>query len=177
MTQNKQEPPHPEDRSLSEPFAFRTRIHRADTRVDFIPVLDLIVIAMLVSLLFTRFVSLPGVRIDLPVTEMRMQHTQQAVAVLTIGNNGMLFFNGAVFDAGTIERGFKRYIEDSDRGAPVLLVKADFNMEMQQFLRLCELAKGAGFIQVQLAGKKDGKVGQLLPTGIDRPPESLDSFE
>jgi len=34
--------------SFAEPFAFRRRLRQADTRIDFIPVLDMIVIAMLV---------------------------------------------------------------------------------------------------------------------------------
>ncbi|MFO8027715.1 MAG: biopolymer transporter ExbD [Opitutales bacterium] len=162
MRKKEQEPSNLQRASFSEPFAFRGRLSRVDTRIDFIPVLDMIVIAMLVSLLFTRFVSLPGVRIDLPNTELRMQHSQQAVAVLTIGNNGMLFFDGAVVDAATIEGGFKRYMENSDRDDQVLLIKANFTMEMQEFLRLCELAKAAGFDQVQLAGKQKGKVEELL---------------
>ncbi len=149
--------------SFSEPFAFRSRLRQGDTRLDFIPVLDMIVIAMLVSLLFTRFVSLPGVRIDLPSTEMRIQHSQQAVAVLTIGDNGMLFFDGAVADVGTIQSGFERYIESSDRSSQVLLIKANAKMPMQDFLRLCELAQAAGFDQVQLAGKKQKAMEELLP--------------
>jgi len=136
--------------------------------MDFIPVLDMIVIGMLVSLLFTRFVSLPGVRVDLPVTEMRMQHAQHAVAVLTIGNSGMLFFNGAVFETASIQGGFERYIESAGEASPVLLVKADFAMEMQDFLNLCELAKAAGFVQVQLAGKKEN-TEEILPEAIGAP--------
>lgn len=155
--------------SFTEPFAFRERLRRTDTRIDFIPVLDMIVIAMLVSLLFTRFVSLPGIRVNLPVTEMRMQYSQQPVAVLTIGNNGMLFFNGAVFESATIQRGFERYIEAFEGASPVLLVKADFAMEMQKFLRLCELAKSAGFVQVQLAGKKESAEEEVLPEALQGP--------
>lgn len=149
--------------SFSEPFAFKARLRRIETKIDVFPVLDMIVIALLVSLLFTRFVSLPGVRVDLPSTEMRMPHASQAVAVLTIGNNGMLFFDGAVVDVGTIERGFKGYIQASDRDSQVLLIKANFTMEMQDFFQICELAKEAGFDQVQLAGKKEAAVKGLLP--------------
>lgn len=155
--------------SLTEPFDFRSRLRPADSRLDFVPVLDLIVIALLVSLFFTRFVSMPGVRVDLPVTEMRMQHSQDSVAVLTIGNNGMLLFDGAVFESGTIARGFQNYMEESVRGSPVLLVKADVAMEMQEFLRLCELAKEAGFIQVQLAGKQEKEVNELLSAPMSGP--------
>lgn len=163
MTEDHQQPSNLQSTSFAEPFAFRARLRRADTRIDFVPVLDMIVIAMLVSLLFTRFVSLPGIRVDLPVTEIRMQHSSQTVAVLTIGNNGMLFFNGAVFEPRTIRRGFERYIEDSQAAYPVLLVKAEYTMELQDFLRLCEMAKSAGFAQVQLAGKKAQAVEKMLP--------------
>lgn len=150
--------------SLAEPFAFRERIRKPDTRIDFIPVLDMIVIAMLLSLLFTRFVAMPGVRVDLPITEMRIQHAQQTVAVLTIGNNGMLFFDGAVFEPATIQRGFSSYIARVGSMSPVLLVKAEFKMEMQDFLQLCEMAKKAGFVQIQVAGKQKEAEGELLAT-------------
>lgn len=149
--------------SLAEPFAFRERIRKPDSRVDFIPVLDMIVIAMLLSLLFTRFVAMPGVRVDLPMTEMRIQHAQQAVAVLTIGNSGMLFFDGAVFEPATIQQGFSSYINHVGSVSPVLLVKAEFEMEMQDFLSLCEMAKEAGFVQIQLAGKQKEAEAELLP--------------
>lgn len=166
MTEDHHQPSKFQSTSFTKPFAFRDRLRSADTRIDFIPVLDLIVIAMLVSLLFTRFVSLPGVRVDLPVTEMRMQHSSQSVAVLTIGNNEMLFFNSAVFELRTIQQGFERYIEDSRGVSPVLLVKAGHRMELQAFLRLCEMAKSAGFVQVQLAGKKAEAIEEILPEAL-----------
>lgn len=172
MMKDQQQSSDLQSTSFSEPFAFRGRLRRPETRIDFIPVLDMIVIALLVSLLFTRFVSLPGVRVELPVTEMRMQHSKQAVAVLTIGNNGMLFFNGAVFEPKTIEGGFERYIEVLEEGSPVLLVKAESSMEIQDFLHLCELAKSAGFVQVQLAGKKETEVEEILPETLQGPGES-----
>lgn len=172
MNEDQQQIANLQSSSFAEPFGFRGRLRLADTRIDFIPVLDMIVLAMLVSLLFTRFVSLPGVRVDLPATEMRMQHSQQTIAVLTIGNDGMLFFNGALFESGMIQQGFERYIEDSDGSRPVLLVKADYAMEMQDFLHLCELAKAAGFVQVQLAGKKENTAENMLPDTLRGPGES-----
>jgi len=101
-----------------------------------------------------------------------MQHSQQTVAVLTIGNNGMLFFNGAVSESATIQRSFERYIESADSESPVLLIKVDSAMEIQDFLRLCELAKAAGFVQVQLAGKKETAVEQMLLETMRGPGES-----
>ena len=152
--------------SLTEPFSFCSRLRSVETRFDFVPVIDLIVIAMLVSLLFTRFVILPGVRVELPPTDMMMQHTQNSVAVLTVANNNMLFFDGAVFEMGTIRDAFERYIAEAEADERVLLLKADFAMEMQDFLRLCELVQGAGFTQMQLTGKHKDIVGDLMPGDV-----------
>lgn len=166
-TQPPTKTPEVQDVSLAEPFAFKGRLQALDARMDFIPVLDLIVIAMLFSLLFTRFVSLPGVRVDLPVMEMKMQHSPQSVAVLTIGNRGMLFFNGAVYEARTIRGGFDSYMAASNVAHPILLIKADSTMELQEFLRLCESAKEVGFAQVHLAGKSMEPEAGLLPTTLE----------
>ena len=75
-------------------FGLLERLKRPEIKIDAIPVLDLLVLALLISLLFTRFVMLPGVRVNLPETELRLQHDAAEVAVLTIGNGGMLFFDG-----------------------------------------------------------------------------------
>src|SRR6056300_798660 len=83
-------------------FGLLERLKRPEIKVDIIPVLDLMVLALLISLLFTRFVMLPGVRVNLPETDLRMQHDASEVAVLTIGNQGMLFFAGSVYEHGSI---------------------------------------------------------------------------
>ena len=55
-------------------FGLLERLKRPEIKVDIIPVLDLMVLALLISLLFTRFVMLPGVRVNLPETDLRMQN-------------------------------------------------------------------------------------------------------
>ncbi len=130
------------------------RLKKPEVKMDLIPVLDLLVIALLVSLLFTRFVMLPGVRVDLPTTDLRMPHSTSAVSVLTIENQGMLFYEGSVYELSTIERALRGYVEGAG-GRAVLLVKAQADMELDEFLELCRMAQEAGFSQVQIAGKKD----------------------
>jgi biopolymer transport protein ExbD len=135
-------------------FGLLERLKRPEIKVDFIPVLDLMVLALLISLLFTRFVMLPGVRVDLPSTDLRMQHDASAVAVLTIGNEGMLFFDGSVYKHASIERAFRLHIEEAGKASCILLVKAQATMELQLFLDLCRMAQEAGFAEVQVAGEK-----------------------
>jgi biopolymer transport protein ExbD len=140
------------------------RLKRPEIKVDLIPVLDLMVLALLISLLFTRFVMLPGVRVDLPSTDLRMQHSASAVAVLTIGNKGMLFFDGSVYQLGTVERAFRHHLNGRGGQDVVLLVKAEATMELQLFLELCRMAQAAGFTQVQIAGEKVQESLDLIPS-------------
>lgn len=162
--------------SYTEPLGLMGQLNRPSIKLDLVPVLDLLVIALLFGLLFTRFVMVPGVRVDLPDSEMQMQPSNLPVAVLTIGNRGMLFFEGSVYELDSIERGFKKYIESKPRNEVVLLVKTQGSMDLQLFLKLCRMAQVAGFVQVQIAGEhlpeskpvvpNEGDVGVVLDSGF-----------
>lgn len=153
MAAEKTDQPTAPSRGYTEPLGLMAHVKRPPINLDVVPVLDLLVIALLFSLLFTRFVMVPGVRVDLPDSEMQMQPSNLPVAVLTIGNRGMLFFNGAVFEINSIERGFQKRIEEMSGSDVVLLVKAEGSMNLQLFLKLCRMAQDAGFVQVQIAGE------------------------
>jgi biopolymer transport protein ExbD len=159
----------PTDESLPQtaggftaPLGLLNHLKRPEIKLDIVPVLDLIVIALLISLLFTRFVMLPGVRVDLPATDLRMQHNDSPVAVLTIGNKGMLYFDGSVYEQTSIAKAFREHVQGA-LGKHVLLVKAQATMELQLFLDLCRMAQEAGFVQVQLAGEKVEKSLDFIP--------------
>ena len=145
--------------SFTEPLGLSRRLKAPSIRLDFVPVLDLIVIALLFGLLFTRFVMVPGVSVDLPDSQIQMQPSEGPVAVLTIGNRGMLFFDGSVFELDSVERGFRRHIEARSEAGVVLLVKTEGSMDLQQFLQLCHMAQQAGFVEVQIAAEH-------LPDGL-----------
>ncbi len=147
----------------TSPMGLAARLKKPQMQLDIVPVLDLVVIALLMSLVFTRFVIVPGVRVDLPATDLRLQHSADPVAVLTIQNRGMLFFDGSVYALDTINNAFRSYIADSGREDVVLLMKAEATMPLQEFLDICEMAERAGFSQVQLAGKKVEVSEGLIP--------------
>lgn len=147
----------------TSPLGLVSRLKQSEIKLDMVPVLDLIVIALLVSLVFTRFVVLPGVRVDLPTTDLRMQYSESPVAVLTIENRGMLFFNGSVFSRASIGSAFEDYLFESQAASNVLLVKAEASIDLQRFLDICRMAETAGFSQVQLAGRKMDEVPDLIP--------------
>lgn len=149
---------------FTAPLGLVDQLKRPSIKLDVVPILDMLVIALLMSLLFTRFVVVPGVRVDLPETELRMPHHDAKVAVLTIGNKGMLYFDGSVYEQNSIERAFKQHIEQSDvDSGHVLLVKPEATMPLQAFLELCRMAQVAGFEQVQIAGEKKEERIDIVP--------------
>jgi biopolymer transport protein ExbD len=153
-------------RGYTEPLGLMAQLKRPSIKLDVVPVIDLLVIALLFSLLFTRFVMVPGVRVDLPDSEMQMQPSNLPVAVLTIGNRGMLFFDGAVFELNSIDRGFRQQIEKTPGEDIVLLVKTEGSMDLQLFLELCRMAQEAGFVQVQIAGEHLPNSEASIPSGV-----------
>lgn len=150
-------------RSYTEPLGLMAQLKPPPIKLDMVPVLDLLAIALLFSLLFTRFVMVPGLQVDLPDSEMQMEPSNLPVAVLTIGNRGMLFFDGAVFELSSIDRGFNRHIDNKPGQDVVLLVKTEGSMDLQLFLKLCRMAQDAGFVQVQIAGEHVPQVESLMP--------------
>lgn len=155
-TTDKQEVSIPDD--LITPFGLNRHLNPPKMKLDLVPVLDLIVLALLLSLLFSRYLILPGVQIDLPKTELSIQQDASSVVVLTIANSGMLFFAGSVYEQNSIEPAFQKYLRSHRSKSPVLLIKVGASMDMQQFLDLCEMAQAAGFSGVQIAA--DPKVSQ-----------------
>ena len=66
-------------RGYTESLGLMAQLKRPPIRFDMIPVLDLLVLALLFILLFTRFVMVPGVRVGLPDSDMQMQPTNMPV--------------------------------------------------------------------------------------------------
>ena len=152
--------------SLTTSFGLERHLKPPKMKLDLIPVLDLIVLALLISLLFTRYLMLPGVRVDLPKTEFTIQQNSSKVAVLTIANGGMLFFAGSVYEQSSIGQAFQKYLNGSKSTSSVLLVKAEASMDIQQFLNLCKMAQDAGFSEVQIAADpkiaKQGLAAEII---------------
>lgn len=76
------------DGSYTQPLGFRALLKSPVVKLDILPILDILVIALLFGLLFSRFAMVPGVRIDLPNSELKIALNNLPVAVLTVGNGG-----------------------------------------------------------------------------------------
>lgn len=154
----------PQVGAYTKPLGLSVHLKRPAVKLDAVPILDLLVITLLFGLLFTRFVMVPGMQVDLPDSEMQMQPSTRPVSVLTIGNRGMLLFDGVVFEMETIRSGFESHIREMADAEVVLLVKTEGSMDLQRFLALCRMAQEAGFVQVQIAGEHVPEMKGRLPS-------------
>ena len=89
-------------------FNIASQLKSPHVRLDALPLLDLLTIALLFGLLFSRMVVTPGVRLDLPETNLRMPASAAAIAVLTVQNEGMLLLTGVYISWIPLLQHFKR---------------------------------------------------------------------
>lgn len=132
--------------------------------LDPLPLLDLLAIALLFSLLFSRMVMTPGVRLELPETELRMPQSSATVTVLTVQSEGMLLFDGGVYKVDTIEAAFKECVAQNEAESIVLLLKAGERLPMASLLSISAKAQDAGFSQIHLAAKRQESETEALQT-------------
>jgi len=151
------------DGTYTAPLGLVARLGTPELKLDLVPVLDLIALAMLFGLLFTRFVAMPGVRVELPRTDLRMRAAASDVAILTVGNRGALYFDGAIYDRSTIRGALQRYREERPARSTALLLKAQSGIDIQLFLDLCEMARESGYPQVQIIAERAVTDPEMIP--------------
>lgn len=166
--------------SLSSPLDLQSRILRPQIQFDFVPFLDLCVIALLFALLHSELVFAPGLTIDLPESQARQLEGLPVSAVLTLRRD-MVLFDGGRYTLANLHGGFRRFLRDRShlpgirKGEPVLLVKMDRQVGMQPFITVCEIARSAGFARIQIAALTEpGTAGEDSFFGDEGPvPGSL----
>jgi biopolymer transport protein ExbD len=144
---------------ITQPFNFAAHLRRPPSAFDALAFVDACLIALMFTLLSSRFVLAPGVNLELPTTREAPLSAILTSRVLTVTENEgreMLIFEGRILNLET----FANLLADrpTDRQAEVLLILADRDVSMQKLVRICELAEQAGFVSVQLAAEPEKAV-------------------
>ena len=169
--------------NYTEPFGLLSRVRRPSSQLDWIPGLDILAIALMFSLLLTRFVSVSGVNIELPRSGLEMQAASGPVAVLTISNRGMFFFQGGVFELDTLGAGLAQFVQklearskDPQMQQATLLIKTEGSIDVESVLIVIDMAKQSGFQGIQIAAKpiNEARLEDGVPSANRAP--SIDSF-
>ena len=141
--------------SLIRPLELERELTRPRYYLDVAPLFDVLLIALMFTLLGSYYIFPPGLSISLPVSPQRQLPGLPATQVLSIKNNNFLLFNGMRFTLQEFTQYLKHYrFKDIDGGDAVLLVKADEDVDIQTFVWVSGIAHEAGFSIIQLAAKK-----------------------
>lgn len=140
------------------------KVRRQEISVDCAALFDILLIALMMTLLGSKFVAATGLGISfggggesgLP----KMGDPDSAVAnsdmnVLSARGDSMLIFDGAIYTIDSFRKSFSSAGKPAKRGT--LLIKADKNLAVQTLVEICEAAKSAGFENAIIAAEPDGR--------------------
>ncbi len=134
---------------ITKPLNLQNSLQPSSQRFDFIALFDVLLIAFGFSLLSSRFLFAPGITVELPRAGYGELSGMRTDAVLTVGANEMLLFEGAILNFDTFEGHLREYFEGKSDTA--LLIRADRSISMETLLAVAELARAAGVDRIQVA--------------------------
>ena len=149
--------------SLTRPLELEKVLSQPEHRIDAVPMIDTLLIALFVMAMGSRFIYAPGVGVDLSLelpasagTYIEAVPTDAAltVKVLTAKQDNLYIFDGSIYSMNTLEQLFEDYKQHDERSA-TLLVKADKSVSIDTLVKIADLARTARFAKIQLAVDAD----------------------
>lgn len=157
--------PLPAALPYTQPLQLRSRLRSPrDLGWNFIPLVDLAIIGLLLGLHAYRFVYTPGPQVDLPRIPSATFTTSVSPAILTLGRQDMLFFQGQKVLPEALDGTLREYAA-LHSPPPPLLVKMDASLSVQDLADILATARAAGFPSIHLAAEDAPRVSPdaLLP--------------
>ena len=143
------------DHQLLYPFHLRGMLRGRLRIVNWIPLIDLCMVACLFAFLKAEFIFSPGMALELP---KNMSYSQQGIAtseVVTISGTGdefILIFDHHLFQGiSEWENYLKNDYEFSSNQNPALMIKANSNTNMELVMSISSIAERNGFETVLIA--------------------------
>jgi biopolymer transport protein ExbD len=135
---------------ISSPLSLKKHIKEHKEWFDWIPYLDLCIIGLFFTINSPLLTIPSGVGIDLPSTKTQSYANLPAVAVLTIKNNSMILFQGEKLTLEELEVKLEKFLKNKNTKNGILLLRAHYNVTVQELLNICDLARRAG-LNIQIA--------------------------
>lgn len=142
-------------KSITSPLNLKNKISATNINWDIIPILDIFVIALFLSLVGSEYISAPGLSINLPEGGKSVVQTEPITAILTVNHDNMLFFGGAIYGSSEIGDALSAYLDTNKPKDATLLVKIGKNVSINGLFLICEIAKESGFTKLHIAGNEN----------------------
>ena len=151
------------------PLNLQSHLKEPSDTLDVAALFNVLLIICLLFLLSSRFIVAPGMTIDLPSSGHReVKGVLTAGAVLTAKSDNLFLFEGNVCTLEALPKILNNYIPSLTDASSILLVKLDRNVSVQAFVQVADMARDAGFSQVQIAlqPRKDQEVYELMKEAL-----------
>jgi biopolymer transport protein ExbD len=138
----------------ARPFDFEAHLRRKSRRLDPVPFVDACLMVVFFSLFGSTYVFAPGVTLNLPTSRTAALDALPVYEVLTVGEiegAERILFDGRIFNLETFEKSLIG--SESERGGVTLLVRMDEAVSVGTLSEVCDIARGAGFREVQIAAE------------------------
>lgn len=138
----------------ARPFNFEAQLQPKSRRLDPVPFIDACLIVIFFSLFGSTYVFAPGVTLNLPTSRTATLDALPVYEVLTVGEiegSERILYDGRIFNLETFEKSLIG--SESDRGGVTLLVRMDEEVSVRTLSEVCDIARGAGFREVQIAAE------------------------
>ena len=151
---------------ITQPLELQSRLSPPPRDLDFFAWVNVGLIALFFGLLGSRFVLAPGVAVGLggenslvlPQIGTAMAEAGPASVVVSYRRDNVILFEGGMYNLRELRQHMAAYAQKHP-GA-VMLVRADREVSMQDFLKLCEMAKEVGFANVLAAAEHSAPAGK-----------------
>ena len=138
----------------ARPFDFEAQLRLKSRRLDPVPFIDACLIVIFFSLFGSTYVFAPGVTLNLPTSRTATLDALPVYEVLTVGEiegSERILYDGRIYNLETFEKSLLG--SESDRGGVTLLVRMDEEVSVRTLSEVCDIARGAGFREVQIAAE------------------------
>ena len=145
---------NPTDSKFLLPFNLKRFQNKKVRTINWIPILDLCVIACLLGFLRTEIIFSPGLELNLPKSETFAARGISTSSVLTItkSKDSLIFlFENRIFNGFSEWNNYLESMHSFKSDSPVLLIKTNASTELLHFLKACEIAEKNGFKKILIA--------------------------
>lgn len=131
---------------------FRRHARREDPEINFIPLIDLLLVILIFLMVTTTFSRLSQLRVELPESGAAAPAQRQAEITVTIDADGQHAVDGellGVVDPARLAARLRKAAQSE--GEHTLVVRADANASHRQVMQVLEAARLAGVERVSFA--------------------------
>lgn len=146
--------------SQLRPLQLQQALQPLDRRLDLVPLLDMLLLALTIVMLGSPFVMAPGLSVDieggfqLPSSSQSRLRGLPVVEVLTVRHAESLFYQGRPYTLEELESMAPGTLLQPREGS-ILLVRAHRRVTLDTLFRVADWARREGYANIQLAATRD----------------------